>query len=95
MEVGSGYDTLGTIISNISAANRSSMVMSSSELSHVYHLVKPDAEDGDVAGGGTRIMSEVFLTRLLSTKVLGIGWRGVSCVLVALPKCRHVVIFSI
>ena len=41
--------------------------MSASEMNKVYHLVKPEPEDGD--GSGQKIMSEVYLTRLLSTKV--------------------------
>ena len=64
-----GVDALGTIIANIGAESRANMMMSG-ELSHVYHLVKTEADDGDdVEKRGGKIMSEVFLTRLLSTKV--------------------------
>ena len=63
------FDTLGTIIANIGAESRGNM-MSSGELSHVFHLVKVEADEGDdVEKRGGKIMSEVFLTRLLSTKV--------------------------
>ena len=65
----SGFDTLGTIIANIGAESRGNM-MTSGELSHVFHLVKTEADEGDdVEKRGGKIMSEVFLTRLLSTKV--------------------------
>lgn len=64
-----GFDALGTIIANIGAESRGNMMMSG-ELSHVYHLVKTEADEGDdVEKRGGKIMSEVFLTRLLSTKV--------------------------
>ena len=63
------FDTLGTIIANIGAESRGNM-MTSGELSHVFHLVKTEADEGDdVEKRGGKIMSEVFLTRLLSTKV--------------------------
>ena len=64
----SGFDTLGTIIANINVSRGSLL---SSEAPRVYHLVKPElgeAEDGGPRQGA-KIMSEVFLTRLLSTKV--------------------------
>ena len=67
--VPSGYDTLGTIIANIGVESRGNM-MTSGELSHVFHLVRTEADEGDdVEKRGGKIMSEVFLTRLLSTKV--------------------------
>ena len=44
--------------------------MTSGELSHIFHLVKNEPDEGDdVEKRGGKIMSEVFLTRLLSTKV--------------------------
>ena len=64
-----GFDALGTIIANIGTESRANLV-TSGELSHIFHLVKPEADEGDesVEKRG-KIMSEVFLTRLLSTKV--------------------------
>ena len=59
----------------MSAGDRTSVLMPT-EISHVYHLVKPEPEE---PGEGTRqqkIVSEVFLTRLLSTKVSGCGLLG-------------------
>ena len=50
------------------AADRNLRNMSASELSSLFHLVKPETDDPE-GSGGTKIMSEVFLTRLLSTKV--------------------------
>ena len=68
--VPSGYDTLGTIIANIGVESRGGNMMTSGELSHVFHLVRTEADEGDdVEKRGGKIMSEVFLTRLLSTKV--------------------------
>ncbi len=64
----SDYDTMGTIIANMSVDDRCSRNMSASELSSLYHIVKPDTDDAE-GTTGTKIMSEVFLTRLLSTKV--------------------------
>lgn len=44
--------------------------MTSGEYSHIFHLVKTDPDEGDdLEKRGGKIMSEVFLTRLLSTKV--------------------------
>ena len=69
MPITTGFDTLGTIIANIGAESRGNM-MTSGELSHVFHLVRTEADEGDdVEKRGGKIMSEVFLTRLLSTKV--------------------------
>ncbi len=61
-----GFDMLGTIIANMSADSRTS---GNFELSHIYHLVKPEPEDPADGQRGQKIVSEVFLTRLLSTKV--------------------------
>ncbi len=63
---------LGTIIANISANNRGSVYMPS-DLPHTYHLVKPEPEDPTDGQRGQKIVSEVFLTRLLSTKVSTVG----------------------
>ena len=51
-------------------ANRQSMILPG-DGPNVYHLVKPEQDDsGDGEGQrGQKIVSEVFLTRLLSTKV--------------------------
>lgn len=65
------YDTLGTIIANMSVADRNAGNMSASELGCLFHLVVPDVDEVD-GTAGTKIMSEVFLTRLLSTKVGGL-----------------------
>ncbi len=56
---------MGTIIANISTNNNESVYMPSD----LYHLVKPDPEDPTDGQRGQKIVSEVFLTRLLSTKV--------------------------
>ncbi|XP_064399093.1 plexin-A1-like isoform X2 [Halichondria panicea] len=64
---GMSFDMLGTIIANISANNRGSVYMPS-DLPHTYHLVKPEPEDPTDGQRGQKIVSEVFLTRLLSTK---------------------------
>ncbi len=71
-------DTLGTIIANMSSADQRSSLLPS-ELNRVYHLVKPETGYEGEEGGphqGARIMSEVFLTRLLSTKVKMGGREG-------------------
>ena len=74
-----GFDALGTIIANIGLESRANLV-TSGELSHVYHLVKPEADEGDdVEKRGGKIMSEVFLTRLLSTKVCHTHWVAQLC----------------
>ena len=64
-----GFDTLGTIIANANSSGQA--LLTSAELPHVYHLVKPETGDQGEEGPrqGAKIMSEVFLTRLLSTKV--------------------------
>ena len=69
LTLSAGFDALGTIIANIGTESRANLV-TSGELSHVFHLVRPEADEGDdsVEKRG-KIMSEVFLTRLLSTKV--------------------------
>lgn len=71
----SGFDTLGTIIANMGSTGLRASLMPT-ELNRVYHLVKPEVADGDEAGPyqGAKIMSEVFLTRLLSTKVRREAW---------------------
>eukprot|EP00731_Ephydatia_muelleri_P021672 Em0014g263a len=62
------FDTIGTIISNMSA--QSSRISLMSDGPRVYHLVKPEAaqsgQEGEQRHG--KIVSEVFLTRLLATK---------------------------
>jgi len=63
-----GFDLMGTIISNMAAGNRTSMFMAP-DFGNIYHLVKPDPEDPADGQRGQKIVSEVFLTRLLSTKV--------------------------
>ena len=69
LTLSAGFDALGTIIANSGTESRANLV-TSGELSHVFHLVRPEADEGDdsVEKRG-KIMSEVFLTRLLSTKV--------------------------
>eukprot|EP00731_Ephydatia_muelleri_P021675 Em0014g266a len=74
-------DTLGTMIANISSPSRSSLMIPTEE-ERTYHLVsvgwwmRPEAADPAVtvesgaSRPGTKIMSEVFLTRLLSTKLV-------------------------
>ena len=62
-------DTIGTIVANHNAANggaKSDFLSTDSQ--PVCHLVKADESGGDREGRG-KIISEVFLTRLLSTKV--------------------------
>ena len=41
-----GFDALGTIIANIGAESRGNM-MTSGELSHIFHLVKNEPDEGD------------------------------------------------
>ena len=66
-------DTLGTIVSNIGATSPAPL-LHSVESQSVFHLVKPEAaegiENGHVPGKEKKILTEVFLTRLLSTKVI-------------------------
>ena len=60
-------DTIGTIIANNRAtAVRPNFLQDDSD--QLYHIVRPD-EAGASGTGGGKIISEVFLTRLLSTKV--------------------------
>jgi plexin A len=61
---GMSFDHVGTIIANL---NSSAAVTSGPQ---VYHLTKPEHGDGDEGTGPRqgKILSEVFLTRLLSTK---------------------------
>ena len=66
--VHTGVDALGTIIANIGIESRAALV-TSGELSHIYHLVKTEADEGNDVEKRGKIVSEVFLTRLLSTKV--------------------------
>ena len=60
-------DTIGTIIANNRAATASRPDFLQDERDQLYHIVKPD-ESASGEGRG-KIISEVFLTRLLSTKV--------------------------
>lgn len=60
-------DTIGTIIAN----NRASAMRPDflqDEKDQLYHIVRSD-EAGAAGEGRGKIISEVFLTRLLSTKV--------------------------
>ena len=60
-------DTIGTIIANNRAtAMRPDFLQD--EKDQLYHIVRPD-EAGAAGEGRGKIISEVFLTRLLSTKV--------------------------
>ena len=61
----SGFDHVGTIIANLNSSNH----ISSGP--QVYHLTKPEQSDIEEGTGPRqgKILSEVFLTRLLSTKV--------------------------
>lgn len=64
-------DTIGTIIANNRAtAMRPDFLQD--EKDQLYHIVRPD-EAGAAGEGRGKIISEVFLTRLLSTKVA--TWR--------------------
>ena len=60
-------DTIGTIIANNRAtAMRPDFLQD--ERDQLYHIVRPDEAGANGEGRG-KIISEVFLTRLLSTKV--------------------------
>ena len=63
------FDVPGTIITSASVTSQTSLlnaaVLQSFDASNkLYHLIKPDTGEGE-----SKIVSEVFLTRLLSTKV--------------------------
>ncbi|XP_019851565.1 PREDICTED: plexin-A1-like [Amphimedon queenslandica] len=63
-----GYDVPGTIVASASITSQTSLLASVNSPSfdtntRLFHLVKPEANEGD-----QKIVSEVFLTRLLSTK---------------------------
>ncbi len=68
----SDFDVPGTIITSASVTSTTSLLHTAAIQSYsdggsnnkIYHLVKPDTGEGE-----SKIVSEVFLTRLLSTKV--------------------------
>jgi plexin A len=69
---GAGYDVPGTIVASASITSQTSLLASVNQLpsfdtnTRLYHLIKSqEASDGQ---GQQKIVSEVFLTRLLSTK---------------------------
>ena len=69
-------------------------LVTSGELAHVYHLVKVEADEGDDGEKRGKIMSEVFLTRLLSTKVT-MEMHYIKCTIIVYETQVYMVMMTI